>query len=125
MAAIFGVIGVAGMLGSLGSSGYDAQKQGAELRKQLQEVQANNAKLDALTKGLLASKYQMSEELRIEIQASLEQYTVLKQRISATKELYNDEFRKLELVGIVILAIVFFSLVIKQFGFVKIIKDVL
>lgn len=121
---IFGAIGVLGMLGNLGMSGYNAQVQGAQLQQQLQEVQDNNAKLDALTKGLLSTKYQMTEEIREEIQGALEQYDTLKTKISATKLLYDAEFRSIELAGIIILAIVFFMLVIKQLGFNQVISDV-
>lgn len=122
---IIGAIGIAGMLGNLGTSGYNAAEQSNALRDQIKQVQENNAQLDGITKGLLATKYQMTETMREQVQTSLDNYIDLKTKIAATKLLYDAEFRTIELSGIIILAIIFMMLVMKQFGFNTIIREVM
>jgi len=121
MAAIgfFGYLGYA-LMGGMGiglvTTGVDAQRKAQALRDQIAQVKATNDSVTAQYAAIEGDITKLTADMQTKLQEAADKYTQLQSTITVAQSDFNDSFKKIQLVGIIILIVVFILLVLKYFG---------
>lgn len=116
MGAVASTVGIMGMAGMVGSSGYNATVSSDKIRDAIASVKVQTADWQKKYTDVINAEYVLDAAIQGEIIQSLDTYITLKATIQLEKDNYNAEYKKIQIVGIVFITIIFFLLLLKQFG---------
>lgn len=118
---MLGVIGGLGMLFNLGKSGVDAQIHAADIRNQIQQVTDKNKSIQEQYAELAKGVVDNEEAIAGQIQSLNDEYNLISSKLRASQANFATSFKKIQLVGIIFIIVVFALLLLKQFGLLDVI----
>ena len=125
MALLLGIVGAIGMVVSLGRAGVDAQNNSNDLKKQIQSISDNNKLIEQNYKKLTDNIASEQAELAQGIIDANDRYILISSKLRASQDNFSASFKKVQLVGIIFIIIVFALLLLKQFGLLDVIMHYL
>jgi hypothetical protein len=114
--AIIGAIAIVGMVGSLGMSTITTTTKSQDLRDKIKDVGKTSDLVNEQYKKLLENNFKLDSDIHKQLIDSMNEYTRLSTVIKMQRKLYSEQYRKTEMIGIIFIVIVFFLLLLKQFG---------
>lgn len=104
------------MFASVGSSAYKTQKESQTLRDQIQQVKNDSATLHAHYQKIINDIANLDVEATSELTDALDSVAQSTQQLQQIKLKYNQSFRRMEIICITIVLIIFFLFLLRQFN---------
>jgi hypothetical protein len=102
------------IIGTLTYSGKDAAEQSQKLRDKIAEVNKSTKVLKEQYDKLLNDNLQLTQEIKDDIVASLDQHVALSAAIDKTNKNFNDKLKNIQIIGVVFVMVIFLLLLLKQ-----------
>ena len=107
MAAYIGYLLMGGMVAGLFTTGADTQSKSQALRDQIAQVKATNDNFKAQYAAIAGDITKLTVDMQVKLKESADQYIKLQSLITTAQSDFNDSFKKIQLVGIIIIIVVF------------------
>jgi hypothetical protein len=117
--AALGYLLMGGMGIGLITTGVDAQNNSQKLRDQIAQVKANNDTVKEQYAAIAGDISKLTVDMQQKLTESADEYIKLQSLITTAQSDFNDSFKKVQLVGIIILIVIFILLVLKYFGLLE------
>ena len=103
--------------GPIGSSGYYAIKDTDDLKKSISQMRESKKDLEELLKNdkTLENLYKLNAKTQKAYFDSITRYMNTQQDLEKVFTQFNTKLRKIQLIGIVLIVVIFFLLLLKQF----------
>lgn len=121
MAFILGIIGGVQMLVTVARAGIDAQENVGKLKDQIADVNKKNVALKQKYAQITDVIINRNQELTNEIIQLNNQYIDISSKLRAYQQNFGEAFKKIQLIGIIFIIVVFALLLLKQFGLLDVI----
>lgn len=125
MGQALGIAGGIGMVVGVGQAGYQSDKSASALRSHIAEVKQETQDWKDKYNKILDVDYSLDANMVQGIKDTLDNYSKLQARISIERANYSNQYRQLQIVGIIFIVVIFFLLLLKQFGLLGPLWDIL
>jgi len=125
MEAILGIVGIAGMIGTVGTAGFDAGKSTDDLRKQIKDIKAHTATLKEKWETAIKAATALDQQEKDDIVTIIDQMEQTSAKARVAKRQFDQEYRKIQMYGIIFIVIIFFLLLLKHTGISDALQDLI
>ena len=116
MSFILSAIGILGMLGTVGSSGAQANMHAQQIRDKIAKVQSTSRNWQTQYAQLLNNEMKLDDQIQADMVGMLKNFHQLGSVMMVEKQNFNAPQRKIQLAGVIFVLVVFFLLLLHQFG---------
>lgn len=113
--AVVGFIGIAGMIGSVCSSGYDAGRSMKTVQNNIDNNNNITKSMQEKWNSLISGQVKLDEQIKQEILDYIDQIGQISDKMKVAKKDFQNQFRKIQMSGVIIITIVFFLLLFKMY----------
>lgn len=119
MGAAMAVIGISGMVGMIGSSGYESGVSADLLRKQINDVDEITKNWQNKYNSMIQNQMALDDSIQTSMIEALDNYTKYQASIKLERDNFNEQYKKLQIFGVIFVATIFILLLLKQTELLK------
>lgn len=114
-----GLAGMTGMIVGIGQSGYQSNKTASSLRAQIKDLNKQSEDWKKKYHEILLADYVLDSSMVKAMQDTLNNYIKLQSKIAIEKETFIQQYKQIQITGVIFITVIFFLLTLKQFDLLE------
>ena len=120
---IMGGMALFSMAASVTNSGIDAGKNADSLKEKIKNVNATTKSLENRWNSVIKGNEKFKGELENKMTEDLKQIQQLSDECITNKQLFDKNYRNIQIAGVLFVVFIFFILILKEVGVIDAIQD--
>lgn len=122
-AMIMGGMALFSMAASVTNSGIDAGKNADSLKEKIKNVNATTKSLENRWNSVIQNNEKFDLELKGQMRQDLDQLKQLSDQCINNKQLFDKNYRNIQIAGVLFVVFIFFILILKEVGIIDDIQN--
>lgn len=120
---IMGGMALFSMAASVTNSGIDAGKNADSLKEKINNVNATTKSLEDRWNSVIKDNEKFTQELQNQMRDDLDQIQKLSDECITNKQLFDKNYKNIQIAGVLFVVFIFFILILKEVGVIDSIQD--